>query len=159
MTSICRVISCVVEVGVCYDQCIFLAKLICPVLHFALQGQTCLLTRYLLTSSFCIPVPYDEKDIFFWVLGLEDLVSLHRTTQLQLLQHYWLQYILGLLWYGMVCLGNEPRSFGRFWDWTQVLHFGLLLTMRATPCPLKGSLPTVVDIEVIWIKFTHSSPF
>ena len=37
-----------------------------------------------------IPVPYNEKDIFFWVLVLKGLVGLHRTVQLQLLQHYWL---------------------------------------------------------------------
>ena len=34
-------------------------------LHFVFQGQTCY-SRYLLTSSFCIPIPYDEEDIFFW---------------------------------------------------------------------------------------------
>ena len=32
-----------------------------------------------------IQVPYNEKDIFFWVLVLEGLVGLHRTIQLQLL--------------------------------------------------------------------------
>ena len=26
-----------------------------------------------MTSYFCIPVPYDEKDIFFWVLVLKGL--------------------------------------------------------------------------------------
>ena len=31
----------------------------------------------------------------------------------------------GLLWYWMVCLGNEQRSFCRFWDCIQVLHFRL----------------------------------
>ena len=40
---------------------------------------------YLLTSYSCIPVPYDEKDIFFLVLFLEGLVRHHRTVQLQLL--------------------------------------------------------------------------
>ena len=35
-------------------------------LHFVLQGQTCLLF-HLLTSYFCIPIPYDEKDIIFGV--------------------------------------------------------------------------------------------
>ena len=29
------------------------------------------------------------------------------------------------LWYWLVYLGNEPRSFCCFWDWTQVLHFRL----------------------------------
>ena len=42
--------------------------------------------RYLLTFCFCIPVPYDEKDIFFLVLGLEGLVAHQRTIQLQLLR-------------------------------------------------------------------------
>ena len=58
----------------------------------------------------------------------------------------------------MVCLRNEPRSFYRFWDYTQVLHFRLLLTMSYS-ISSKGFLPTVVDIMVIWIKFTHSGPF
>ena len=35
----------------------------------------------------------------------------------------------------------------------------LLLTMRATSFLSKGFLTTVVDIMVIWIKFTHSRPF
>ena len=36
--------------------------------------------RYLLTFYFCIPVPYDENDIFFFlVLILEGLVGLQRT--------------------------------------------------------------------------------
>ena len=30
-----------------------------------------------MTFYFCIPVPYDEKDIFFLVLVLEGLIDLH----------------------------------------------------------------------------------
>ena len=41
-----------------------------------------------MTSYFCIPVPYNEKDIFLGVLILKGLVGLHRTVQLQLLQCY-----------------------------------------------------------------------
>ena len=33
----------------------------------------------------------------YWVFILEVLVGLHRTIQLQLLQHYWLGHRLGLL--------------------------------------------------------------
>ena len=41
-----------------------------------------------MTTYFCIPVPYNEKDIFFGcLLVLKGLVGLHRTIQLQLLQH------------------------------------------------------------------------
>ena len=50
------------------------------------------------------------KRTFWGVLVLEGLEDLHRTIQLQLLQHYWLGCRLGLLWYWMVCLGNEQRS-------------------------------------------------
>ena len=31
-----------------------------------------------MTSFFCIPGPYDEKDIFFWVLALEGLIGHHK---------------------------------------------------------------------------------
>ena len=132
-------------------------------------------SRYLLTSYFFILVPcngqgglaccdswgHKESDTteklnwtewkghLFWVLVLEELIGHHRTIQLQLLQHYWLRHILGLLWYWMVCLGNYLRAFRHFCDCTQVLHFRLLLTIHlnnqapdvpaarpyATPCP------------------------
>ena len=58
------------------------------------------------------------------MLVLEDLVGLHRIVQLQLLQHYWSGHRLGLLWYWIICLGNEQRSFCHFWDCIQVLQFG-----------------------------------
>ena len=73
--------------------------------------------------------------------SLEGLVGLHRTVHLQLLQHYWLGHIFESRWCWMTCHGNEPRSFCRFWDCTQVLHSRLLLTMRATPFLLEGCCP------------------
>ena len=74
------------EIGVCYDQCVLLAKLLLAFaqLHFIFQGQTPLVLQVLLPSYFCIPVPYDKKDIFFLVLPLGGVVSLHRTIQLEL---------------------------------------------------------------------------
>ena len=96
-------------------------------LHFVLQGQTCLLFWLSLDFLLLYSSPYDEKNIFFFflVLVLEGFVGLHRTGQLQLLWHQWLEHRLGLLWYWMVCLRNEPSSFCHFWDYTQVLHFRL----------------------------------
>ena len=64
-------------------------------------------------------------ECLFLLLVLGDLLHLHRTDQLQLLQHQWLEYRLELLWCWMVCLGNKPRSFCCFWDCTKVLHFRL----------------------------------
>ena len=65
-------------------------------LHSVLQGQICLSLQVFLDSYFCIPRHYNEKDIFFWLLVLKGLVGLHRTVQLQLLQHYWSGHGLGL---------------------------------------------------------------
>ena len=47
-----------------------------------------------MTSYICIPVAYNEKDIFWGVLVLKDLVGIHRIVQL--LQRYWLGHRLGL---------------------------------------------------------------
>ena len=44
------------EEGVCYDQCILLAKLVLAfaLLHFVLKSKFACYSRYLLTSYFCI---------------------------------------------------------------------------------------------------------
>ena len=81
------------------------------------------------------------KGYLFWVLVLEGFVGLHRTLELQLLQHYWPGHRLGLLCYWTVCLGNEELilSFLRLQPSTAFRT--LLLTMRATPFLLRDSCP------------------
>ena len=76
--------------GVYYDQYVLLGGLYEPLPYFILYSEAKLAcySRYLLTSYFCIPVLYNEKDIFWGVLALESLVGFHRTVQLHLLQHY-----------------------------------------------------------------------
>ena len=110
-------------------------------LHSVLQDQICLLLQVFLDFLLLHSSPLYWKGHPFWVLVLKGLVSLHRTVQLQLPQPYWLGHRLGLVWYWMVCLGNEQRSFCCFWDFIQVRHFGLLLTMMATPFLLRDSCP------------------
>ena len=58
-------------------------------LHFVLQGQIWLLPQVFLDCLLLHSIPYNEKDIFFGVLVLKGLVGVHRTIQLQFLQHYW----------------------------------------------------------------------
>ena len=83
------------EEGVCYDQCVLLAKLLVFVpFHFVLQGQTCLLFQVSLDVLLLHSTPLGH---LFGMLVLEGLVGLHRTDQLQLLKHYWLEHRLGLL--------------------------------------------------------------
>ena len=109
------------EEGVCYDPLFSCKTLLAfALLHFVLQGQICLLLQVFLDFLLCIPVPCNEKDIFFCVLVLEGLVDLHRTVQLQVLHHYWLGHKLRLPWYWKIFLGNEQRSFCHFWDCIQV---------------------------------------
>ena len=38
---------------------------------------------------------WNAKGHLFWVLVLKDLIGLHKTVQLQFLQHYWLGHRLG----------------------------------------------------------------
>ena len=110
------------EEGVCYDQCILLAKLsLCPA-SFRIPRPNLPVTpgvSWLPTFAFQSTI---MKGTSFGVLVLEGLVGLHRTIQLQLLQHYW----SGQTWILVIlngCLRNKQRSFCRFWDCIQVLHF------------------------------------
>ena len=123
------------------------------------QGQICLLLQVSLDLLLLHSSPLWWKGHLFWVLVLEGLVGLHRIIQLQLLQHYWLGHRLGLLWCWMACLGNEKRSFCHFWDCIQVLHFGSFVDYDGYSISSKGFLLTVVDIVIIWIKFTHPVHF
>ena len=97
--------------------------------HSVLQGQICLLPQVFLdwcflTSYFAFQSPIMKRTSFLGVSSRRSCRS-SRTVQLQLLQYYWSRHRLGLLWYWMVCL-EMNRSFCRFWDCIQVLHFGLL---------------------------------
>ena len=96
-------------------------------LHSIFQLQICLLPQVFLDFLLLHSSLLQWKGHIFWVLVLKGLIGLHRTIQLQLLQHYWLGHRLGLLWYWMVCLGSEQRLFSCFWDCIQVLHFRLII--------------------------------
>ena len=83
------------EEGVCYNLWIFLAKFCWPLPYFISYSKAkfARYSRYLLNPYFCIPVPYNEKEIFWGGVNSRRLLGLHRTIQLQLLQHYWLEHI------------------------------------------------------------------
>ena len=158
----CRDISWVVKMGVCHDMCVLLTKLLVfALLHFVLQGQICLLSQ--VSFGFLLL----QCNLLWWkghlfvcvcVLVLKGVVSLHRDNQFQLIWHQWLKHRLGLLWYWMVLFGNELRSFCSEIAPSYCI-LTVWLTMKATPFFAEGFLPTVVDIMVIWIKFSPSCPF
>ena len=123
----CGVLSCAVGRGCFLWPVCSLGKtlLAFDLIHFVLQGQICLLLQVSLDFVHLHLSPLYWKGHLFWVLVLECLVGLHRTVQLQLLQHYWSRHRLELLWSWMVCPGTEQGSFCHFWDCIQVLYFRL----------------------------------
>ena len=102
------------------------------------QGQTCQLCQVSLDLLLLHSSLLYWKRYLFQVLVLEGLVSLLRTSELQLLQHLWLGHRPGLLWCWIICLGKEPSSLP-FLRLHQVLRFRLLLTVRAALFLLKDS--------------------
>ena len=59
----------------------------------------------------------------------------------------------------MICLGNEQRSFCHFWDASKNCILDFFVDYDGNSISSKWFMPTVVDIMVIWVKFTHSSHF
>ena len=91
------------------------------------------------------------------MLVLKGLVGLHRTVQLQLLQHHWLGHRLGLCgieWFALETNGDHSVIFEIASKYcisdSFVDHDGYSISS-------KGFLPAVVDITVIGVKFTHYS--
>ena len=155
--SMCRVVSCVDGKGcLLWPVCSFdETLLVFALLHFVCQGQTWLLLQISLDFYFYIPIPYDEKDIFWGVLVLEGLIDLHRIRQLELLQHLWWGIdmdncdgewlVLEIRWAHSVFLRLHPSS-----------AFQTFVDYEGSSISSKGFLPTVVDIMSTWIKFTYS---
>ena len=59
----------------------------------------------------------------------------------------------------MVCLGNKQRSFCCLRLHLSTAVWTLFFDYDGYSISSKGFMPTVVDIMVIGVKFTHSSPF
>ena len=159
--STCRIFSCVVGRGCLLCPVCSLGKtlLALALLHFVPQGQICLLLQASLEFLLLHFSPLWWKGHLFWVLVLEGLIGLHRTIQLQLLQHYPLGNRLGLLWYWMVCLEMNRDHSVIFEIAPKYYISDPFVDYEGYSISSKGFLPTVVDILVIWIKFAHSSPF
>ena len=95
----------------------------------------------------------------FGVLVLKDLVGLHRTVQLQLLQHYWLGYRFGLCDIELFALEMNRDHSVIFETSSKYCILDSFVDYDGCSISSKGFLPTVVNIMVICIKFTHSGPF
>ena len=127
-------------------------------LHFVLQGQTCLLLQVSL-PIFAFQSPMMKNTFFFLMLVLEDLVSLHRPfnfsffsitgwgIDLDYCDIEWFALEMNRVHAVVFEIASKYCILDSFVD-----HNGYSISSE-------GFLPTVVDIMVIWVKFTHSSSF
>ena len=83
------------------------------------------------------------------MLVLEHLVGLHRTIQLQLLQHYWLGLTLGLLYIEWFALETNRDHSVIFEIASKYCISDSFVDYDGYSISSKGFLPTVVDIMVI----------
>ena len=86
------------------------------------------------------------------MLVLKGLLGLHRTVQLQFPQCYWLGH---RLWSWKFCLPNEQRSFVIFEIPSKYCISDSFVDRDGYSISSKGFLHIVVDIMVIWVKFTQ----
>ena len=155
--SMCRVFSCVVERGYLLWPLCSLGKtlLAFALLHFVLQGQTCLLLQVSPNFLLLHSSPLWWKDIFF---GISSRRS-HRLSQ-------------NFSFFGFSVWGIDLDYCDNEWfalemnrDHSVIFEIApmycnsdSLVDNEGYSISSKGFLPAVVDIVVIWIKFTHSSP-
>ena len=163
MMSMCRVLSWVVGRGCLLWPACSLDKtlLAFAVLHFVLQGQTCLLLQ--ISLDFVLlhfnHLRWKRHLFFVLVLVLEGLVSLHRTIHLQLPHHYWwgidLDYC-NIEWFALETNRDHSVAFeiiSKYCIWDCFVDYD------GYSISFKGFLPTVVDIMAIWIKFSQFLSF
>ena len=105
MTSMCKVVSCVVGRGSLLWPVCSLEKTVslCPA-SFCTPRPNLPVTQVSLDFLLLHSNPLWWKGHLLWVFVLEGLVGVHRTIQLQPLFNYWLGHRLGLLWYWMAWL-------------------------------------------------------
>ena len=160
--SMCRVFSCVVGRGYFLWSACSLGKtqLAFSRLHIVLQGQICLLLQVFLDFLLLHSSPLWWKGHLLWVLVLEVLIGLHRTVQLQLLQHCSRGIDLDccvIEWFALET--NRSSCHVVFEIVSKYCISDSFVDSVGYSISSKGFLSTVVDIMVIWVKFAHSSPF
>ena len=124
-------------------------------LHFALWGQTCLLLQVSLDFLHLHFNPLWRKGHLFLVFVLEGLVGLQEPLHFNIIG-----WSIDLDYHDIEWFALETNR-----DHSVVFEIASKYSVLDSfdddgySISSKGFLPTVVDIMVIWVKFTHSSPF
>ena len=162
--SICRVISYIVGKE-CFAVVIVFtwqnSVSFCPV-SFCVPRQMCLLLQVSLDFLLFNSSPLWWKGclffFFFLVLVLESLIGLQRMGKLQLLWHQWLGMDLDYCDIGWFTLEMnwDPSVISELHPSAAVDSF---VDSEGYSSSSKEYLPSVVDIMIIWVKFSYSCPF
>ena len=135
-------------------QCVLLARLCQPFPCFILYSKAkfACYSRYLQISCFCIPAPYNEKDIFFGCqfqtvlqVFIEPFSFFSFTGWGTGLDYYDIEW---LSWKQTEIILSFLRLHPSTAFWT------FFLTIRATPFLLRDSCK---QQQIQWSKFAHSS--
>ena len=158
--SMCRLVSWVVGKGCLLWSACFLDKtlLAFALLHFELQGQTCLLFWVSLDFLLFHSNPLWWTWHLFLVFVLEGIVFLHRTSFSFFDISGWgvdLEYC-GVEW--LVLETNRDHSV-LFEIAPRYCISDSFVDSEGYSISSKGSLTTVVDKMVIWMKSVYSHPF
>ena len=159
MMSMCRSFSCAVGRGCLLWPVHSLGKnlLAFALLHFVVQEEYLPVTPGISwLPTFTSQSPMMKRESFF---GVSSERSCRSSENRSPSASSALVDRLGLLWYWMVCLGDTLRSFSHFWECTKYCILDSFISYEGYSISSKGFFPTVVNVMVIWIKFTHSSPF
>ena len=156
--SMYRVTSCVFGRGCLLWPVCSLGKtlLAFSLLHFVLQGQTCLLLQVTVDFLLLHSNSPMMKRTASLVLALEGHVGLHRTCQFKLSS----ALLLGAkTWVRVILNGNQPHHSVLFETAPKCCISDSSVDSEGYYISSKGFFPTVVDIMVIWIKFAHFRSF
>ena len=152
----CRIFSCVVRRGCLLWPVCSLGKtlLAFDLLHFILQGQICLLLQVFLDPTFAFQSPIMKRTSLLDVSSGRSCRSSqnHSTSAFQ---HYWSDIDLDYCdteWFGLEMNRNHSVIFEIASRYCILDSF---VDYDGYSISSKGFLPTVVDIMVIWVKFTH----
>ena len=154
----CRVISCVVGRGCLLRPVCSLGKslLAFALLHFVLQDQTCLLFQVSLDFLLWHSSPQWRKGHLLLMLALEGLVEPFNFSFFSISDCGIDLDYCDIEWFALEM--NRDHSVV-FEIGPKYCISDSFVDCERDSISSKGFLSTEVDIMVIWIKFTHSSPF
>ena len=141
------------EEGVCYDQCILLAKLYwswpCFILYS--KAKFACYSRCFLTSTFAFQSPVMKRTSLWGVSSRRTCKSFNFSFFNITGQGIDLDFC-DIEWFALEMNRDHSVIF-------EISSKYYISDYEGYSIFSKGFLPTVVDIMVIWVKFAHSSPF